>query len=410
MLSSVYTKMVKKCIKKCLNSPFLNKKIYILFYQCVVEWSYQINGVMQVSDRLDIMTSISGCKITTVEDWEYFRRPEIMMLLDDFVYGARPYEQPDRQEFIIKRCEENWLGTDVIYKEIEIRVNDVAFPVHLYLPKSEKPVPAFVYPLLESQERKFDAQTMVEAEFISVPSIIRRGYAVAIMPVYHVSPDWQHKSQFKQGVFKAMQPNAAHRTHRSWATLSGWSFGFSRILDYMESDPKIDHKNVAAIGHSRGGKVALWAGATDTRFKLVISNSSGTAGAAYTRGKRGEHIKDINVSDWFCDNYHKYDNREEMLPVDQHMLLAAIAPRPLYVKSDGLDIWADPEAELKSARLASAAYELYGLKGIVAGEEIEINKAYHDGMIGYHRSDRDHSLIPEDWEYYMDFADKHLKR
>ena len=362
-----------------------------------------------MSDRLDIMTSLSGCKIETVEDWERFRRPEIMMLFEDFVYGARPCEDPDRQEFRVKRCEKNWLGTQVTYKEIEIKVNDVAFPVHLYLPDSEKPVPAFVYPLLESQMRRWDAGTMLDADFLPVTDVVRRGYAVAVMPVYHVSPDWQHKSEFKQGVFKAMQPNSAHRTHRSWATISGWAFGFSRILDYMASDPDIDHENVAAVGHSRGGKVALWAGATDTRFKLVISNSSGTAGAAYTRGKQGEQIKDINVSDWFCDNYHKYDDREDMLPVDQHMLLAAIAPRPLYVKSDGLDIWADPEAELKSARLASAAYALYGLPGLVAEEDIQIGKAYHDGFIAYHRTAIDHNITHSDWAYYMDFADKHLK-
>lgn len=362
-----------------------------------------------MSDRLDILTSLSGCKIKTVEDWEYFRRPEIMMLLEDFVYGARPYERPDKQEFLVKRCEKNWLGTQVTYKELEIKVNDVAFPVHLYLPEQGRPAPAFVYPLLESQMKKWDGENQIDYDFLPVTNIISRGYAVAVMPVFYVSPDWQHKSEFKQGVFKAMQPNSGHRTHRSWATISGWAFGFSRIMDYLETDPEIDHENVAAIGHSRGGKVALWAGATDLRFKLVISNSSGTTGAAYTRGKQGEKIKDINVSDWFCDNYHKYDNREDMLPVDQHMLLATIAPRPLYVKSDGLDIWADPEAELKSARLASEVYALYGLTGLVADEEIEIGKAYHDGMIAYHRSEVDHSLRASDWKLYMDFADKHLK-
>jgi hypothetical protein len=154
----------------------------------------------------------------------------------------------------------------------------------------------------------------------------------------------------------------------------------------------------------------LWAGANDTRFKLVISNSSGCTGAAYTRGKRGEHIKDINVSDWFCENYHNYDDREEMLPVDQHMLLACIAPRPLYVKSDAEDEWADPEAERKSAQLASAAYELYGLKGLVMEDETVVtNKKYHDGTIAYHMASGDHDMTRFDWHCYMDFADKHLK-
>jgi len=239
----------------------------------------------------------------------------------------------------------------------------------------------------------------------------KRGYGCAVMPTINVSPDWTHRPEFKKGVFRAVQPDASVRDDRSWATISGWAYGASRIMDYLETDIDVEHTKVGIVGHSRAGKTALWAAATDLRFALSISNDSGCSGAAYTRGttEGREHIKDINISNWFCGNYHKYDDREEMLPCDQHMLLAAIAPRPLYVKSNVEDIWAGPDEELLSCRLASPVYELYGLKGVVADKEIELNKPYHDGTIAYHRAPGDHSLNANDWSMFMDFADKYLK-
>lgn len=363
-----------------------------------------------MNDRLDILTSLSGEKITNTQDWEQFRRPELMMLLEDYVYGARPHDLPDSLTFTQKRCEHSWLGTAALLKEIEISVNGISFPVYIFVPeKAKRPVPAFVFVENEFFMKDVDFDQSIDYDFLPIPEILARGYAVAVMPVYYVSPDWPHHSEYKKGVFAAMQPNTAHRTPRSWATISAWAFGTSRIMDYFETDIDIDHTKVAVIGHSRAGKTALWAGATDTRFQLIISNSSGCAGAAYTRGKKGEHIKDINISDWFCENYHRYNDREEMLPVDQHMLLAAIAPRPLYVKSDALDEWADPDAELRSAVLASPAYELYGLPGLIVDEKIELGKKYHDGTIAYHRSPGEHDLSRFDWGCYMDFADKYFK-
>ncbi|MGN1059441.1 MAG: acetylxylan esterase, partial [Clostridia bacterium] len=290
-----------------------------------------------MDDRLDILTSISGMKITNIDDWEKFRRPEIMILLENFVYGVRPYEIPENLEFVQKRYENAYLGHDIRYKEIEIRINHVPFDLHLFLPQSQLPVPVFLFIENEYYMKQVNFAEQIDYDFLPICEIVSRGYGVAVMPVGHVSPDWPHHSEFKKGVFAAMQPNVHQRTKRSWATISGWAFGASRVMDYLERDIDVEHSKVAIIGHSRCGKTALWAGATDPRFALVIANSSGCTGAAYTRGKKGEHIKDINISDWFCDNYHLYNDREEMLPLDQHMLLSLIAPRPLYIKSDVLD-------------------------------------------------------------------------
>ena len=363
-----------------------------------------------MSDRLDLLTSLSGVPITNTEEWEQFRRPELLILLEEFVYGVRPHETPDSIWFEEKYCKQDYLDTCATFKEVEIFVNGIGFSVYLFLPQSSNPVPAIVFCENEYYMKQCDLRKNPNQEFLPIPEIVARGYAVAVMPLHYVSPDWTHYSGFRQGVFAAMQPNTSHRSDRSWATISGWAFGASRVLDYLEQVPQIDSDKVIVAGHSRAGKAALWAGGTDPRFKLVIANSTGCTGAAYTRGKKGEHIKDINISDWFCQNYHNYNDREEMLPVDQHMLLAAIAPRPLYVKSDAEDEWSDPDAELRSAILASPVYELYGLKGVVIDdEEIVLSKKYHEGMIAYHRAPGDHNMTRFDWRCYLDFADKHLK-
>ena len=257
--------------------------------------------------------------------------------------------------------------------------------------------------------RKEDPVNNPDNGFLPITDIAARGYGVIVLSTYDVSPDWTHRPEFKQGVFHAIQPDASKRNCRSWGNISGWAYGVSRVMDYLEIERDIDHTRIGVCGHSRAGKTALWAGATDQRIALTISNCSGCSGAAYTRNKEGEHIKDINISDWFCGNYQRYNDNEEMLPLDQHFLLAAIAPRPLYVKSCVEDSWAGPEEELKACRLASPVYELYGLKGFDHEGEIEIDKPYQDGMIAYHRTHGDHDLIRMDWQFFMDFADKHLK-
>ena len=364
--------------------------------------------------RLDPLISISGEKIENTTDWENYRREEIMVLLSNFVYGVRPEINLSDISFTIDNTDENFKGYPIVRKDITITVKDFSMTFFLYIPKDtykNKPVPLFLHILNESSMEKYDPINNPENSFIPVLQIIKRGYGCAIMPTISVSPDWIHKPRFKKGIFRALQPDVSTRTERSWANVSGWALGASLVMDYLETDSDVEHSKVGVIGHSRAGKAALWAGATDERFSLVISNDSGCSGAAYTRGggKEKEHIKDINISDWFCGNYQKFNDREEMLPCDQHMLLSAIAPRPLYVKSNEEDLWAGPEYELLSCRLASPVYELYGLKGVVADEKIEINKPYHEGTIAYHCADGDHKLDERDWMMFMDFTDKFLR-
>lgn len=180
-------------------------------------------------------------------------------------------------------------------------------------------------------------------------------------------------------------------------------------MDYAYTLDCFDFNRAAVVGHSRLGKTALWAGALDERFTHVISNNSGCSGAAITRQKKGERIRDIIrvFSRWFCDNYQKYVDKEELLPFDQHFLVAAIAPRKVYVASAIEDEWADPVSEFLSCYAASEVYEKLGLKGFISSDRLpEAGEYFHEGNIGYHLRKGTHYLSREDWNLFMDYMEK----
>ena len=360
----------------------------------------------------ELMISFGGEKIDSVSKWESFRREEIINAFQQNVYGVRDIERPENLKFENK-------GEKIEYgmriKEIEASFDSFSMNFKLYLPeKSEKPVPAIVFVMHEAMHNNlyFDEKGNMTSENVvsrlHVKKITERGFAVAVMPTSEIYPDHPVHANFEVGVFSQVKP-LKPRTKHSWATISAWSWGVSRVVDYLETDSDIDSTKIAAVGHSRGGKTALWAAATDKRILLTVPNNSGCCGAAVLRGKKGEHAKDINVTDWFCRKFKEYNDCEEMLPVDQHMLVAAIAPRYVYITDSIEDEWTDPDAELLAARLASEAYELYGLNGLVAPEKPVLDEVYQDGHIAFHVKSGDHSITEFDWEKVLDYFEKITK-
>lgn len=353
-----------------------------------------------------LLTSLSGEPITNSELWENFRREECFHLLEHYVYGERPAEKPDNITFNVKTVNEDLCG--MLLRHVNICCDGFTFKAHAFSPKDKTNVPVFVYCMHEAQQLKTDIDNEPNNLFVPIADIAKRGYGVIVYYANEIYPEHHYYPNHEKGIIKHYSPNREKRRDSHWSTISAWAFAASRVADFIETDEMFDINKMAVCGHSRGGKTALWAGATDKRFSYVISNSSGCTGAAILRGKEGEHIDFIQQTNWMCENYHKYADYEEMLPIDQHFLLAMIAPRLLYVQSSAEDSWSDPAAERRACRLASEVYELYGKKGVVLPDDkdIETDKAYHDGYIGYHQRTGEHAIRAFDWEKFIDFWEK----
>ncbi|QDV24353.1 glucuronyl esterase domain-containing protein [Aureliella helgolandensis] len=233
--------------------------------------------------------------------------------------------------------------------------------------------------------------------------LIDNGLGLATAYYGEIDPDTD--DQFENGIhalFPDHRPSA--EAPDRWGSIAAWSWGLSRLLDCMEQIDQVDASKVVVIGHSRLGKTSLWAGATDPRFAATISNDSGCGGAALSRRAFGETVWRINTSfpHWFCGNFKQYNRNEAALPIDQHQLLALLAPRPLYVASASEDQWADPRGEFLSAKLASEVYERFELPGLALQDLPKPNTA-SIGVVSYHLREGTHNIDSWDWTNYVQF-------
>ncbi len=357
-----------------------------------------------------LLTTLSGEKIKTKEDFEKYRRVECLELFKTHVYGKAPSGAPSSLDF--SEVEKKNLG-GITFKKIKITVDGFSFFARAFYKKSNKPHPTIVYMMHNYQRTNSDIENDPHCKFIPIDELCKKGYAVIVYYTVEIDHDNLPDTKYEGSIFENYSRVREERDGDEWASISAWAFCASRIMDYIHTDPTFDKDNVAVAGHSRGGKTALWTAATDRRFTLSISNSSGCLGAAMLRGKTGEHLDYITTNTcWFCNNLNSYVDNEEMLPLDQHMLLALIAPRLLYIQSSSEDDWADPSSERRSARLASEVYKLYGKRGVVLPKDdskVEVGKSYHTGNIGYHCREGAHSITPEDWKKIIAFWEKKRK-
>ncbi|MDB5248996.1 MAG: putative acetyl xylan esterase [Segetibacter sp.] len=344
-------------------------------------------------------------------DWEKIRRPQLLTLFADNVYGQMPKEF-DNIKFTVKKDDARAMGGKARLKEVEITVwkadKSVKINLVLFLPnEAKKPAPVFL--LINNRDKNnTDPGRTEKNEFWPAEMLVDSGYAIAAFHVSDAAPD--DKINYITGAL-LLYPEQLTRDNGMKA-IGAWAWAASRVMDYFEKDKGIDAKKVFVVGHSRGGKAALWAGAQDQRFAMVFSNCSGNTGAALARRKYGETISRINTSfpHWFCNNYKKYNDNESALPVDQHMLLSLIAPRPLYVTNASKDLWADPTGTYLSLKNAEPVYALYKKPSVLTAEPPAINSPVIYSTLGYHNREGEHNLTVYDWGNFVRFANYHLKR
>ena len=377
----------------------------------------------------DPLVFADGRKVRTRKQWRSARRPELLALFREEMYGKAPAPF-DGQHYKLVEDKTEALGGKAIRKQVDV-FPDAAekYCLHLliYLPAEHKgPVPVFLginfqgnwavcndtglkRPDMMTLYRRYGAWDGITVPW-PVEQILDAGYGVVTFDRADADPDYD--DGFQNGITPLIyREGQNYPAPDQWGAISAWAWGPSRAMDYIETDRDIDAGKVAVIGHSRLGKTALWAGACDERFGIVISNCSGAGGAALSRRQFGETVMDLNrhFPHWFCGNFRKYDLNEESLPFDQHSLLALIAPRPLYVCSAEKDAWADPYGEFLSAVHASGVYRFLGKKGLAINTMPEHDSPSMEGDIAYHIHSGVHDCNAFDWAQYIKFADKYWK-
>jgi hypothetical protein len=376
----------------------------------------------------------NGSRVTSNVEWGN-RRTEIYNTFENEVYGKCP-EWHGKLTASVLSTDLHALEDRAIRREVNIKLQNgdrvLNFTLLVYLPHSSEPVPVFLgynfggnhsvtdepgIAIPTSWMRNDEEDGVTEnkatekgrgksASRWQVKELISRGYGLLTLYYGDIDPDFD--DGFKNGVHGlfSIKPDSA-----SWGSIAGWAWGLSRVMDWIETEPAIDRGKVIVMGHSRLGKTALWAGAADSRFAIAISNNSGCGGAALSKRIYGETVGIINTTfpHWFCESFNNYSDNEAGLPVDQHELLALLAPRPVYVASAEDDRWADPRGEFLACLNASPVYVLLGLKGLPAVEMPAVNSPV-SGTIGYHVRSGGHDVKLYDWQRYLDFADHHLKK
>lgn len=380
-----------------------------------------------------------GNQVKDLKDWQQ-RRSEILDLFRHQVYGKIPGELTISQVKTMEASTKALNGT-AIRKQVRVYFDNAEerpyMDILIFIPKGEeKPVPMFLglnfygnqtihtdpAILISDQwmrnnedfgivnNRATEASRGVRVNRWPVEMIIKAGYGLATIYYGDLDPDYEN---FQDGLHPLLYKSGQTKPKPDeWGSIAAWAAGLSKAVDYFESDPDIDQQRIILMGHSRLGKAALWAGALDQRFAIVISNNSGCGGAALSRRKIGETVNRINQQfpHWFCDNFNQYNNQEEALPIDQHQLIALMAPRPVYIASAVDDRWADPKGEFLAGKHASPVYQLHGLDGMPVETIPDLNQPVMEGYIGYHIRTGGHDVKEYDWQQFIKFANRHLNK
>lgn len=378
----------------------------------------------------------TGNPVKSKKQWKK-RREEILTMAKREMYGQSP-EKPKGLHFKVFDEDPNALGGIATRKQITISLSEKPdapkFDLLIYYPNKIKgPAPVFLGLNFEGNHaintdpgirlsktwvwagakgakdsKPTEASRGATASRWHIERLLDRGYAVATVFANEIALD--KKGPLNTGVLAAY-PELQDRGD-NFSTIGAWAWGLSRAMDYLETDPKANKKQVMVFGFSRMGKASLWAGAQDQRFAVTISNESGGGGAALSKRIFGEDVARLTNGNphWFATNFKKYNQNEEALPFDQHMIVSLIAPRAVYIASAEQDKGADPYGEFLTAQAADPVYRFLGVKGFPATHYPALHEPILGGHIAYHVRAGNHDVTDYDWDQYMNFADRYFKQ
>ena len=390
----------------------------------------------------NVLADAQGAAATTPRQWRESSRPHQLSLLEKNVYGRRLPAVPVAPVGAIEVADVTLAGsTPAIRVQARLRLGEAAdAPTTdslVYLPPAarQRPVSVFLHLNFKGNQaecadpsirlceawlpndepngivgnRATDASRGKHARGWPVESLLARGYGLATACYGDTFPD-RHDGRAASALRSLGHPVSGDLAADEPGAIAVWAWQLSRILDWLVTLPEVDATKVIVVGHSRNGKAALWAGACDERFAMVVSNESGCGGAALERRTYGETIADITqrFPHWFCPAFSAYAGRAHELPVDAHGLLAMTAPRSLYVASAVEDRWADPRGEFLACVAAEPAWKLFGLTGLGTAEYPPVDTPIGHS-IGYHLRSGGHDLLEYDWQRFADFADRVLR-
>lgn len=377
-------------------------------------------GQYRLPDPLQLA---GGAPVNDAETWFNRRRPEIVAAYEELIFGREPMTTPAVRPEVLAANERVADGAGLMSHVVLHFGDDANGPradVVLVRPARAGKSPVLLQLVFRHGLPSGQPGTELPAagpnagaaapETGPVAEILRRGYAYATFRYTDVQPD--NATTGQAGVAALAQTPGHHgRAPDEWGTLTIWAWAASRVLDYLSTVPDLDATRVALIGHSRLGKTVLWASARDPRFALVFSSCSGEMGAALSRRDFGESIDDMAERfPWqFAPNFQRFAGHWSSLPVDAHLLIALSAPRPVFITGGTEDQWADPRGEFLAEVAAAPVYKLLGREGMETTEWPGADHPLTTGSLGWNYHTGPHAILPEDWQAFLDFADRHLQ-
>ena len=360
----------------------------------------------------DPLVLANGTRVRDARTWQRTRRPEIIRLYESEIFGRVPATAPRVTWKVLGVPILARAAVNVAIKHVDGIIADAETPrirLTIYTPSNAKRRVPLILLMNFGGGGTTPAASLPSGEPPVARDILARGWGYATIFYQDIQPD--RADTAKEGVINLAAGQRPARPDDDWGAIAVWAWGISRTIDYLVTDPAVDPRRIAVQGHSRLGKTALWASATDARIAAVYASCAGEMGSALSRRDWGETVDDMaqNFPWWFAGAFQQWSGRWQEMPVDAHMLIALSAPRPVFLTGGTADQWADPAGEYLAAVAAGPVYRLLGAKDLGTTEpRPPLDTPLTSGDIGWHYHTGAHAATPADWSAFLVFLDKYF--